>query len=125
MSIRVLELRSVAGTGGGPEKTILTGAAIASPDIKVTVCYLANAGDDVFPIGRQAQAMGWTTSNSGNAASSIEPCGANCRRSSATGSIDIIHGHDYKTDLFAWLLARIGRPHGHGDGTWLDRSLVA
>ena len=29
--IRVLELRSVRGTGGGPEKTILAGAALSDP----------------------------------------------------------------------------------------------
>ena len=31
--IRVLELRSVWGTGGGPDKTILTGAQLSDPDI--------------------------------------------------------------------------------------------
>ena len=29
--VRVLELRSARGTGGGPEKTILNGAALADP----------------------------------------------------------------------------------------------
>src|SRR5207253_4655400 len=39
--VRILELRSVRGTGGGPEKTILLGAANADPDRwRVTVCYV-------------------------------------------------------------------------------------
>jgi len=37
--IRILELRSVRGTGGGPEKTILLGAARSDPSrFAVTVC---------------------------------------------------------------------------------------
>ena len=49
--VRVLELRSVRGTGGGPEKTILLGAAMADPArAQVTVCYLRDQRDDVFAI---------------------------------------------------------------------------
>ena len=56
--IRVLELRSVAGTGGGPDKTILAGASRSDPSIALTVCYLCNVGDPLFPIGKQALDLG-------------------------------------------------------------------
>ena len=49
--VRVLELRSVRGTGGGPEKTILLSAAMADPKTaQVTVCYLRDQRDGVFKI---------------------------------------------------------------------------
>ena len=54
--IRVLELRSVRGTGGGPEKTILFGAARSDPArVSVTVCYIRDTRDDIFAIGDPAQ----------------------------------------------------------------------
>ena len=56
--VRVLELRTVRGTGGGPEKTILLGAARAGDGIAVTVCYLRDDRDPVFSIDRRASAAG-------------------------------------------------------------------
>src|SRR5260221_12452297 len=56
--VRVLELRSVRGTGGGREKTILHGAAEAGPGVAVTVCYLRDARDPVFGIDHRASAAG-------------------------------------------------------------------
>ena len=56
--IRVLELRSVWGTGGGPEKTILAGARRITPDIAVTVCYIRDTRDPVFSIDERAQLAG-------------------------------------------------------------------
>jgi len=46
--IRILELRSVRGTGGGPEKTIILGAMMSDPRYHVTVCYLRDQRDSVF-----------------------------------------------------------------------------
>ena len=44
--LNVLEIRSVRGTGGGPEKTILVGAAQADPSrYRVTVCYIRDTRD--------------------------------------------------------------------------------
>ena len=53
--VRVLELRSVFGTGGGPEKTILLGAAQSDPSrYAVTVCYIRDARDEVFGIDEES-----------------------------------------------------------------------
>jgi glycosyltransferase involved in cell wall biosynthesis len=105
--IRVLELRSVRGTGGGPEKTILLGAARSDPArVAVTVCYIRDARDRVFAIGDRARALG---------VDYVEPIehGSFDRRILAqlaelvsSRRIDIVHAHDYKTDVLAWLLAR-------------------
>ena len=51
----MLELRSVRGTGGGPEKTILLGAAMADRDrAQVTVCYLRDQRDTAFGVADKA-----------------------------------------------------------------------
>src|SRR5205814_2142904 len=56
---RVLELRSVRGTGGGPEKTILRGAARSDPQrFAVTVCYVRDLRDPEFALDGLARELG-------------------------------------------------------------------
>jgi glycosyltransferase involved in cell wall biosynthesis len=110
--VRVLEFRMVRGTGGGPEKTILLGAQLAdSARTRVTVCYLRDARDDVFAIDERARAHG------------VEYVEILERNSWDVGSlraliriiadrqIDIVHSHDYKTNLLTWLAARRASIH--------------
>jgi glycosyltransferase involved in cell wall biosynthesis len=108
--IRILELRSVRGTGGGPEKTILIGSARSDPRrFQITVCYLRDGSDEAFQIGTNARQLGLDY---------VELCERHSldvriwpqlvdlirdRR------IDIVHAHDYKTDFLALLLARYTR----------------
>ena len=62
--VRVLELRSVRGTGGGPEKTILLSAAMADRDrVNVTVCYLRDERDPVFTVDLEQQHIQRPTGN--------------------------------------------------------------
>ena len=104
--VRVLELRSVRGTGGGPEKTILLGAELADPArTHVTVCYLRDARDTVFSIDARARgrvdyvevverhSLDWRS-------------GGALARLVRERQIDVVHAHEYKTDLLAWYLAR-------------------
>jgi hypothetical protein len=109
--IRVLELRSVRGTGGGPEKTILFGAARSDPArVSVTVCYIRDSRDDIFAIGERARALGVDYVEVLERGSFDPGIWSPLRRLIVERSIDIIHGHDYKTDLLTWLLAkRTGR----------------
>jgi glycosyltransferase involved in cell wall biosynthesis len=106
--VRVLELRSVRGTGGGPEKTILLGAANADPDRwRVTVCYIRDARDEVFGIDSRASGLGvdYVEIRERNSFDpSVLPA---LRRLVRSHRIDIVHAHDYKTDLLAWLLHRL------------------
>jgi glycosyltransferase involved in cell wall biosynthesis len=103
--IRILELRSVRGTGGGPEKTILHGAARSDPArFAVTVCYIRDRRDDVFALDALARELGVdyvevTERNSFDPA--VWPA---LRRLVRDRRIDIVHAHDYKTDLLALLL---------------------
>jgi glycosyltransferase involved in cell wall biosynthesis len=108
--IRILELRSVRGTGGGPEKTILYGAARTDPRrFTVTVCYIRDQRDDVFTLDRLAADLGVDYVEIIERHSfdvSVWPALRQLVRSRA---IDIIHAHDYKTDLLTFLLARAER----------------
>jgi glycosyltransferase involved in cell wall biosynthesis len=105
--ISVLELRSVWGTGGGPEKTILLGAARHDRSrFAVTVCYLRDARDEVFGIDQRARRIGVDYTEVRERHSfdgAIWPQLVSLVRARR---VDIIHGHDHKTDLLALLLAR-------------------
>jgi glycosyltransferase involved in cell wall biosynthesis len=105
--IHVLELRSVQGTGGGPEKTILLGAARANgAAFDVVVCYVRDRRDEVFRLDQRAATMGV------NYVEVVERHSFDVRvwRQLVTAvrdrHIDIVHSHEYKTDLLALLLAR-------------------
>jgi glycosyltransferase involved in cell wall biosynthesis len=99
--IRVLELRSVRGTGGGPDKTILLGAAQHDPDIHVTVCYVRDQRDTIFQLDQWAARLGVEYVEVDERHSF--DFGAWSRLAAAIGDrqIDIVHAHDYKTDLMA------------------------
>jgi len=105
-SLRILELRSVRGTGGGPEKTILLGAQRAGRRFPVTVCYIRDARDRVFGIAERAARLGIDyveIEERGSFDISILKALRNLVRERR---IDVVHAHDYKTDLLALLLAR-------------------
>lgn len=108
--IRVLELRSVRGTGGGPEKTILHGAAAADPSrYAVTVCYLRAPKDPLFGIGERAERLGLDYQEIAERHPFDSGVLAALRRLVRQRGIEIVHAHDYKTDLLACLLARLER----------------
>lgn len=105
--VRVLELRSVFGTGGGPEKTILLGAAGADPArARVTVCYVRDARDAAFGIDRRAATLGVDYVEA-TERHSLDPRVWGQLKAIVTGrGIHLVHSHEYKTDLLAWLLAK-------------------
>jgi glycosyltransferase involved in cell wall biosynthesis len=105
--IRVLELRSVRGTGGGPEKTILTGAALSDPTrYAISVCYIRDTRDPVFRIDRRAAETGVDYVEVTEKHSFDYRVWPALRRIVRDRRIDIVHAHDYKTNFFAWLLGK-------------------
>lgn len=105
--VRVLELRSVRGTGGGPEKTILLGAAMADPrQAQVTVCYLRDRRDGIFSIHERAEAARIDYVEVAERHSFDPGIWGQLRRIIAERHIDLLHAHDYKTNLLALMLAR-------------------
>ncbi len=106
--IRVLELRSVRGTGGGPEKTILLGAARSDHRrFVVTVCYLRDARDELFSVGDQAAALAVDYVEIVEKQSLDYSIWPRLRALIRDRAIDVVHAHDYKTDLLTWLLSRV------------------
>jgi glycosyltransferase involved in cell wall biosynthesis len=104
--IRVLELRSVWGTGGGPDKTILNGAALTSDVVDVVVCYIRDARDASYTLDKRARDLGIDYEEVIEQHSfdrSIWPALKDLVRRRA---IDIVHAHDYKTDALTLALAR-------------------
>ncbi len=104
--IRVLELRSVRGTGGGPEKTILFGAARAAADIQVLVCYIRDPRDTTFNLGQRAAEIGVHYAEVDERHSldlKVVPQLAQLIRDRG---IHLVHAHEYKTDLLGLWLAR-------------------
>jgi glycosyltransferase involved in cell wall biosynthesis len=105
--VRVLELRSVRGTGGGPEKTILAGAARADRShFDIVVCYLRDARDTVFSVDDYARRMGVRYHEVVERSSFDFSAWGELRRLVRSEAVDIVHAHEYKTDLIAWWLAR-------------------
>ncbi len=104
-AVNVLELRSVRGTGGGPEKTILLGTARTNPErFGITVCYLRDERDRVFKVGDRAEALGINYVEVFERHSLDWRIWPQLRRLVQERRIRIVHAHDYKTDLLALLL---------------------
>lgn len=105
--INVLELRSIRGSGGGPEKTILHGAALANrARFNILVCYVRDERDREFTLDARARQL------------NVDYVEVIERHSFDPGvigqltalvrerGIHIVHAHDYKTDLAAYWIAR-------------------
>jgi len=106
--MRVLELRSVWGTGGGPDKTILSGAALKSgADIETTVCYIRDARDPVFSIDQRARDLGIDYAEVVERHSFDRAIWPQLRSLVRQRGVDIVHAHDHKTDFLTWLLAKV------------------
>ena len=105
--IRILELRTVRGTGGGPEKTILLDTSRTDASrFAITVCYLRDARDEIFSVHRKAAALDVEYVEMLERHSFDLSIWPRLRRLVRERDIDIVHAHDYKTDLLAWLLSK-------------------
>ena len=105
--LAILELRSVRGTGGGPEKTILFGAERADRTrFAVTVCYIRDDRDDVFGIDGRAANLDIDYVEVRERHSFDLRIWPQLKQLVRDRRIDIVHGHDYKTNLLAYLLSK-------------------
>ena len=105
-SVRLLELRNTYKWGGGPDKTILLSAERHDPvRVEVVVAYIRDTQDREFQISERARAKGLIYYE-------IEESGKfdlrvlrKLREIIVKHDINIIHGHDFKSDLFAYLVS--------------------
>jgi glycosyltransferase involved in cell wall biosynthesis len=129
--LRILEFRSAEGTGGGPEKTILMGAARTDPErFAVTVCYIRDHRVPGFTIAARARQLGVADYVEIPQRRLLDPfVWRAARRLLRERRFDIIHAHDYKTDLITLLLARtekvipLSTAHGWTGLTWREKYL--
>jgi glycogen synthase len=105
--VRLLELRNTYKWGGGPDKTILLSAAQHDRSrVEVVVAYIRDVRDREFSIGDKARAKGlifYEIEERGKLDLSVLHA---LKEIVVRHDINIIHAHDYKSDLFAYLLKR-------------------
>lgn len=103
--IRLLELRSTYKWGGGPDKTILLSAERHTKSrVSVVVAYIRDVRDHEFVIGQKARARGLTFYELVERGKFDLRVLRVIRDIVIKHDINLIHGHDYKSDLFAWLV---------------------
>jgi glycosyltransferase involved in cell wall biosynthesis len=106
---RVLHLRVVSGRGGGPEKTLLNSPPFLKDRYRVRLAYIRPEADPEYDIPARAAARGVEV------ADIPERTGADPRtvwqlaRELASFRPDLLHAHDYKTNLLGLILGRCFR----------------
>jgi glycosyltransferase involved in cell wall biosynthesis len=105
--VRLLELRNTYKWGGGPDKTILLSAERHDPSrVEVVVVYIRDIRDREFSIGDKARAKGLTFYEIEERGKFDPRLLGALREIVLRHDINLIHGHDHKSDLFAYLLRR-------------------
>ena len=103
--VNLLELRATYTTGGGPDKTILLSAERHNKKIvNPIVVYLRDINDDNFQIGHMAEGKGFKYIEVLDRSKIDIRCIIELNSIVRQYNIDIIHGHDYKTDILAYIL---------------------
>lgn len=137
--IKILHLRSSAGAGGGPEKTILnTGSLIDKNTFDYHIAYLRHKKYSLEPIRRQAEQLrlNFTEIPGGRIIDPVQLF--QIKKLIERIDADILHCHDYKTDVYGLLLKVLGGRfklvttlHGWilGKGlkklyVWLDKAIL-
>jgi glycosyltransferase involved in cell wall biosynthesis len=105
--VRLLELRNTYKWGGGPDKTILLSAERHDASrVEVVVVYIRDVRDREFSIGDKARAKGLTFYEIEERGKFDPRLLGALREIVLCHDINLIHGHDHKSDLFAYLLRR-------------------
>lgn len=108
--INLMELRSTYGTGGGPEKTILLSAQKHDPErFNVLLVYLKGERDADFEISQRAKSMGLELIEIPEKGKFDFRSLKRILQLIEEHQIDILHGHDYKSDFFGCLISMINR----------------
>ena len=128
--IRILELTSADGSGGGPDKTILRGSALTDPEqFEITVCYVRHFQDDAFDIDDRARRLGLRFVGIDQRRWLDRAVWRSVRQVVQDQNIDIVHSHGYKADLLALMLSRtegvsaLSTVHGFTGNSWRERLL--
>ena len=102
--VRLLELRNTYKWGGGPDKTVLLSAAQHDPSrVSVVVTYIRDVHDHEFSIAEKAHGLGLTFYEIEERSKFDLNVLLTIRDIIIKHDINLIHSHDYKSDLFAYL----------------------
>lgn len=105
--IRILELRCAEGAGGGPEKTIREHARLADRSrYEISVCYVHVDDGSPFDIVRKAAEAGLDFVSIAQNHGFDRSVFRRVAEVVVNRQIQIVHAHDYKSDLIALWLAR-------------------
>lgn len=105
---RVMDLRGTYKGGGGPDKTVLNSAALHDPaKVYVLVTYLRNPKDHEFQIAERARALGINYVDVFDGRMLDLGCLKRLRALIRAHGVTLVHAHDDKTLLYAWLLKLI------------------
>ena len=108
--VRLLELRNTYKWGGGPDKTVLLSAARHDrARVSTVVAYIRGAHDDQFTIADRARELGLTFYEIIEQGKFDLRVLRAIRDIIARHDINLIHAHDYKTDLLAYLVRLVLR----------------
>ena len=106
--INVMHLRSVKGTGGGPEKTILlSGEKIDKEKFNMIIVYLKGIGDKTFGVTEKAKGFNVNYFEIAEKRRFDLNTIRKLRKLIREYKIDIVHTHDYKSDFYAWVLSKM------------------
>lgn len=106
--IRLLELRNTYKWGGGPDKTILLSAERHDRSrVEAVVVYVRDIRDQDFRITEKARASGLTYYELTERGKFDPRVVLAIRNIVLRHRINLIHSHDYKSDLFAYLVRRL------------------
>lgn len=103
--VRLLELRNTYKWGGGPDKTVLLSAERHDRSrVQVVVAYIRDVRDQEFSIAEKARAKGLTFYEVEERSKFDPRVLQKLKHLVLTHDINLVHGHDYKSDLMAYLL---------------------
>lgn len=102
---RVMDFRGTYKGGGGPDKTVLNSAARHDPaHVHVLVTYLRQPDDSEFQIPAMARRLGINYVDVQDGGLLDRTCLRTLKELLREHEINVVHAHDEKTLLYAWLL---------------------
>jgi glycosyltransferase involved in cell wall biosynthesis/serine acetyltransferase len=102
---RIMDFRGTYKGGGGPDKTVLNSAARHDPaKVHVLVTYLRQPEDIEFQIPEMARRLGINYVDVQDGGLLDRSCLSSLKEILIEHQLGVIHAHDEKTLLYAWLL---------------------
>jgi glycosyltransferase involved in cell wall biosynthesis len=100
-----MDLRGTYKGGGGPDKTVLNSAAQHDPErVHVLVTYIRQPDDREFQIPAMARSLGINYVDVPDGSTLDRSCLKELKRLLREHELTVVHAHDDKTLLYAWLL---------------------